>query len=141
MLSFFVERCNQSCLKWEEYSPCLSHRDREVPLLSSLLFLLFLFFLFLSFSYSSLFFFFSFLFLLSSLILFYNPPIQIPAYIMSKSGYLTIVVSPLLSLMADQVAHLPAPIRGVVLNTSQTQEEQGILISLSEKKRRTNLSS
>ena len=95
------------------------------------LFFSFLFFSFLSFSllWSFLLIFLHFqkfsrnsISFLLSLFLSYFPP-QIPAYIMRK--YLTIVISPLLSLMSDQKDRLPEPLSGVTLNSSQSHAEQG----------------
>jgi ATP-dependent DNA helicase Q4 len=49
---------------------------------------------------------------------------QLPAF---KLPGLTLVVSPLVALMQDQLQHLPPGLPGVCLNGSQTQAEQGAL--------------
>jgi RecQ family ATP-dependent DNA helicase len=50
---------------------------------------------------------------------------QLPAY---KLDGTTLVVSPLLSLIQDQMEHLPASIRGATLNSQQSQEEYQTVI-------------
>jgi ATP-dependent helicase YprA (DUF1998 family) len=45
---------------------------------------------------------------------------QIPAYIFGQQGKLTILVSPTISLMEDQLSSLNSSIRGSMLNSNQT---------------------
>lgn len=47
---------------------------------------------------------------------------QLPAFLLREEGF-TLVVSPLVSLMADQLLRLPRCLRGAVVSGQQTQEE------------------
>merc|ERR1719291_283768 len=47
---------------------------------------------------------------------------QMPAYLLREEG-LTLVVSPLVSLMADQLMRLPSCLRGAVVSGQQSREQ------------------
>ncbi|XP_041376867.1 uncharacterized protein LOC121389337 [Gigantopelta aegis] len=59
---------------------------------------------------------------------------QLPAYLYGKrSKSLTVVVSPLVSLMEDQVTGLPAGVRGVCLHSNMTQSQrEGVFAALND---------